>query len=139
MPDEYTPTTDEVRERFALVEIVAWNDDTRRNERQRRVAEKLLKRFDRWLASHDAEVARDAGERSWDEGYIAASAEANDGGCVDFTEDADNPYRADRLAATEAPTSAPSRPCAPRGDENGSGVGSYTSVLRSDAQNGEGA
>ena len=66
-PDDGTPTDAEARAHSAL----------------------LLDRYDRWLAAHDAEVARAAAEQAWDEGHRAEEA----GFCIDT-----NPYRADRLA-----------------------------------------
>lgn len=56
---DYTPTTEEVREDYALGrnEVVGagWYDQHRAE-------------FDRWLAAHDAEVA----SKAWDEGVSVA-------------------------------------------------------------------
>lgn len=57
MADEYTPTTDEVREGLCISGGVL---TTSREERDAR--------FRRWLAAHDREVA----ERAWDEGHAAS-------------------------------------------------------------------
>ena len=70
MADEFTPTTEQVREAASLNGGIAVEPDA----------------FDRWLAAHDRETAA----RAWDEGYTA--------GYVDGADDRDpdespNPYR----------------------------------------------
>ncbi|GAA3730313.1 hypothetical protein GCM10022239_03630 [Leifsonia bigeumensis] len=49
---EYTPTTAQVRDGYAMNEFGE-------------VSDRYAAEFDRWLAAHDREVA----EKAWDEGY----------------------------------------------------------------------
>ena len=79
MTDEYTPTTEEVRDRHGL----GWSGPYR---------DELLRHFDRWLAAHDAEQQRIGAERGWDEGYSAGYADGDAGG---KWADDENPYRKD--------------------------------------------
>lgn len=70
---EYTPTTEEVRDRWGRDAI---SEDLR---------PEWLAEFDRWLADHDRQVA----ERAWAEGFVQAT---------DFMDDPAlptplNPYR----------------------------------------------
>lgn len=54
MSDEYTPTTAQVRDGFAIDPIAEYHDPlTNHTEPGRRA-------FDRWLAEHDREVAAEA-------------------------------------------------------------------------------
>lgn len=52
MTNEYTPTTEEVRDGFATEQLAAWRDG------------RLLAEFDRWLAAHDAGVRATALEEA---------------------------------------------------------------------------
>lgn len=54
MSDDYTPTTDEVREAYATRMAPVW-DDTRRRA------------FDDWLAAHDAEIERRGAVKALDD------------------------------------------------------------------------
>lgn len=72
MADEYTPTTEDVRE---------WYADS--VDRLGGEAE-----FDRWLAAHDRETAA----RAWDEGYRQGRSDQADHSMYHETHTA-NPYR----------------------------------------------
>lgn len=80
MADEYTPTTEQVRNDFAT-RMAPVRDDARRAA------------FDRWLAAHD----RDTAARAWDEGAKAAWESSGEGWNGEYppgTEhDIPNPYR----------------------------------------------
>lgn len=83
MTAEFTPTTEDVRERYWLATV---NDTDFPGAEG--AASRLRAEFDRWLAQHDAEVKAEA----WDEGAQAARNE--DFLADDFVE-TPNPYRAE--------------------------------------------
>ena len=93
--NEYTPTTEDVREDFAF----PWYPD-QIGDRTARVAA-----FDRWLSEHDRQVA----ERAWDEGVELALnfAKRNPDG-VTLRLEKPNPYRKEPVmeALDSAPTDA---------------------------------
>lgn len=74
---EYTPTTDEVRERYAAARYYLDNEDH---------LTESGREFDRWLAEHDRQVA----ERAWAKGFDSGYKEAGAGPHEDFSM---NPYR----------------------------------------------
>ena len=78
---EYTPTKNEVRERYAAARYYLDNEDH---------LTESGREFDRWLAEHDRQVA----ERAWQKG---AQHVYEDGGKCSFARDGDpcpyNPYR----------------------------------------------
>lgn len=80
MTSDYTPTTEDVREDFAL----PWSPD-QIGDRTARVAA-----FDRWLSEHDRQVA----ERAWDQGQKAGLLRADfEYGAIGYQHVRGNPYR----------------------------------------------
>ena len=75
---EYTPTTYEVRDAYAM---------TDEGLDFKRVAQERREAFDRWLAEHDRQVA----ERAW--AACVDHLEATLGGEMKRAAHADNPYR----------------------------------------------
>lgn len=82
MSEQYTPTTEEVRDRYADARagIGEW---TRFDDSVARAVEEAYAEFDRWLAERDAEVAA----KAWDRGCASGYREAH----TNVTER--NPYR----------------------------------------------
>lgn len=78
--DEYTPTTDVIRD--------AWVD-SRWDQYGERPASEFFDEFDRWLAAHDAEVAA----RVWDEATDYDVARQVVIACETGDEQPANPYR----------------------------------------------
>lgn len=84
---KFTLTTSEVREGYSQ----AYLGDGSLVD-QETVAAENRGDFDRWLAAHDAEVARKAAEKGWDEGQGAGTVAA-----INFTPLPPNPYRAEQI------------------------------------------
>ncbi|MEO9246450.1 hypothetical protein ABDK96_02000 [Citricoccus nitrophenolicus] len=95
MADEYTPTTEEVRDFVTTADAPGpWSPPDTAVEEARGAA------FDRWLAAHDRAVKAEG----WDEGYARAKSSHCDAwpsaAYCDVTDD--NPHRADQIeGATE--------------------------------------
>ena len=90
MADEYTPTTERVRQRW--LEAYEYERDMPGKIREK-YPDEVLAQFDRWLVEHERQVA----ERAWDEGHLVHGADGwpredgycrISGGCI-----AVNPYR----------------------------------------------
>ena len=84
---DYTPTTDEVRDRYA---VSLFHTEHRLDGHVHDSVSDGDPEFERWLAAHDQEVAA----RAWDEGFDAGEKDAWD---VDVTNESHvctpNPYR----------------------------------------------
>ena len=88
--DEYTPTTEEIREYVEVGDTKLWESpspEVDARERRRGAA------FDRWITEHDRLTA----ERAWDEGFQRGSSangvDVNDDGSCGTPEL--SPYRGD--------------------------------------------